>query len=333
MQGARTEDTKPSAAGRVPGATGAPKTKRSVALEDPPPVAPSRTLILGSYLNGRNRAVSVYSHLLTISQPPPQTRPSTAKPPKRGIITEFSRSSRKRLWYLLSSIDYRRFARPVWTTLTYHHGWSSDPSAIQRHVNTFLTDLRRQYPTITYIRRVEYQRRGAPHHHLLMMLPAGDDRLSSPAAHAWIAETWHRIADPSSIDHRAHGTHTVNVESWRHLATYISKYLGKVADGEKNVRLNRCWAASRDIPTSSWLIAHFDPRTTATLKRFFRRWWHAGHRRSKAPRWLSSGVGTIRLIFPAAEMLRYLTAVGLLPDSAEVDCDAPVWLAPGGAGP
>jgi hypothetical protein len=69
--------------------------------------------------------------------------------------------------------------------------------------------------------RLEFQRRGAPHFHLIAFLKHSD------ALVTWLHETWTEMLHPGDADHLKHGTHVRKADSWRHLRAYAAKYMAK----------------------------------------------------------------------------------------------------------
>jgi hypothetical protein len=82
----------------------------------------------------------------------------------RGIVTEFSANSRRRMLRKLARIAPKRV---VFITLTYPERYP-DPATSKNHLRAFFERIRRRFPKASGIWRLEFQERGAPHFHLLM---------------------------------------------------------------------------------------------------------------------------------------------------------------------
>jgi hypothetical protein len=150
--------------------------------------------------------------------------------------------------WLFSRLQWSRIARADFVTLTWHYAYLREKRTPQQVLNVFLTNLRKAYPNTHYIWRLEPQQRGAPHFHLMLMHAyGGHDPGATEMAH-WCAETWHRIADPSSEAHAEHGVKTREIDSYRAARAYVSKYCAEV---DKNLGApipGRQWGTSRDLP-------------------------------------------------------------------------------------
>ena len=137
---------------------------------------------------------------------------------KRGRVTAFSPKSRLRLMRFLARIRIKN-VRATFMTLTFR-GYPSNAEA-KRCLHAFLQIIRRDFPQASAVWRMEYQRRGSAHFHLLCFdLPYWD----------WkeILEAWKRITGQvvARVDVRL-------VRSRRGVASYVSKYIAKVAKGSK----------------------------------------------------------------------------------------------------
>lgn len=168
---------------------------------------------------------------------------------KRGIVSGFSSASRRRLWSLLMRLD--RSYLPLFVTLTFHNHWPDDVPTLKRMLDTLFKRLRRRYPQASAIWKLEYQRRGAPHFHLLLWgFPHGD---KDWIAGAWVEIVRHYTGEDSEYIHLWHlgrlgngNQHCVQpVKSWRGVRAYAAKYLTKVevvanAEGEI-IHTGRMW--------------------------------------------------------------------------------------------
>lgn len=140
-----------------------------------------------------------------------------SKPPVsggiRGRIREFSYKSRLRLMRFMARLTTKN-VRATFITLTFK-GYPTNAEA-KRALHAFLQVLRTKYVSSSAVWRMEYQRRGSIHFHLLVFgLPywPWEDLL----------ETWKRVSrqNVSRVDIR-------EVRSRRGVMSYVSKYIAKV---------------------------------------------------------------------------------------------------------
>ena len=141
----------------------------------------------------------------------------------RGKITAFSRKSRLRLLEFLARTGDSKLPR-VFLTLTYPSNMTDTESG-KRHLQTFLKRIKRRYPQSSAIWRMEFQKRGAVHFHLLFFnLPY------------WKADKI-RIAWGECIGEENPRIEIKTCRSRRESTYYVAKYLAK-CEPEANVSLS-----------------------------------------------------------------------------------------------
>lgn len=158
----------------------------------------------------------------------------------RGRVVGFSRASRKRLLRLLNTIDRERSGTPLFVTLTYPAEWPGDPRRWKRDLQVWLHRLGRQHPCAWSVWRLEPQRRGAPHFHLLVFGV-------SMIAKEWLSLTWFEVVGSGDDLHLRAGTQVQRVQSWKRVIGYAAKYLAKEAEElppEWRAGVGRWWGVS-----------------------------------------------------------------------------------------
>lgn len=145
----------------------------------------------------------------------------------RGSIVEWSRKSRARMTRRIAQLDYAAWdaavaGREGWTwgmvTLTYPGDWAPlvpTGEAGKRQLRAFRDAVRHEWgPAAAWaLWKLEFQRRGAPHFHLLMRIPPLTSR--GEGYEAWLSRTWARIV---RRDAARHGHLMGPAEHARHLA-------------------------------------------------------------------------------------------------------------------
>lgn len=160
----------------------------------------------------------------------------------RGEISSFTPQSKKRLKFKASNSFPELISQ---FGMTYHKT-IPDGRTTKKHLNQFLTELRQTYPYVKYLWILEFQSRGVPHYHLFLSLSHGTKGL-----HKYLAETWHRIAEPKSREHKRFHIHEKNFIPWdMGSGSYLCKYLDKehqkvVPKGFTGV--GRFWGTSRNL--------------------------------------------------------------------------------------
>ena len=145
---------------------------------------------------------------------------SPSIPSLRRPITAFSPSSRRRFVRKLATIDERGLKPPLFVTLTLD-GWANrvQPREAKRWFATLWKRIVRRWPRAWCAWKLEPQRRGAPHFHLLLF---GVEFLDGP--------TWSRIWASIHGGGEAAALCSVHVEQVRSMddvRRYAAKYVAK----------------------------------------------------------------------------------------------------------
>lgn len=173
----------------------------------------------------------------------------------RGAVTGFSRKSRNRLLQKLAML--KRSELPLFVTLTYPGTFPVDPKDWKRHIDTFSKRFCRRFPNAGFIWKLEPQKRGAPHFHLL----AWDSSLTPVEFYAylknWIKTAWYEVVGSGDERHLRAGTGVEIVRSFQGVMYYASKYMSKAVDGEVWGHPGRWWGVvgRTNIPYAEKLVA------------------------------------------------------------------------------
>lgn len=98
----------------------------------------------------------------------------------RGVVRGWSRKSRARMVAALAEVDLAPLLMagddPAMVTLTYPGRWEEvapDGETVKRHLGQFWKRYERAWGPVCAVWKLEFQRRGAPHFHILMAPPGG----------------------------------------------------------------------------------------------------------------------------------------------------------------
>lgn len=239
--------------------------------------------------------IALEGRLLVLRNPSDGSVPPP--PGDRGNITEFSRQSRKRLMQLFAGVAQSAVReRSIFLTLTYHLDWDSEPGVWKSQLRLFIDGLLGLRPEAAVIWRLEFQNRGAPHWHLLVVNVSYLDQ-------EWVSETWGRIAHGTSEYHGQFSTSVVHVASWYQACAYVSKEMGKVSQARANVQVGRYWGCEnrKNLPRE---LSQFslNPDQFARLRQLVL---------SRIPdvalsKWVKRGAGGLWSMIPGEQGLRML---------------------------
>ncbi|MBA7577309.1 hypothetical protein ES708_19158 [subsurface metagenome] len=190
----------------------------------------------------------------------------------RGKITHFSKRARFRLFHLLSKIDDKLEFKPIFCTLTYHYGHENTKDTTKSQLHHFLTRLRQADPRVQLFWRIELQKRGAPHYHLIIFPGTNIYSGKKGSYDTFISLIWHEIADPKSYRHKQYGCKIIKINSYSQACSYMSKYIAKQQDINSEPVEGKHWGCSRNLPIK--MLAHVEmtrKMTIAYIERI-RRW-------------------------------------------------------------
>lgn len=170
-----------------------------------------------------------------------------SEPPPRGDVVEFSYKSRQRLAFIAANTAVR-FRTMI--TLTYPADYSQDGELVKSQFQAFLTFCRRDFGKPNYLWFLEFQKRGAPHFHLVIDWPFPRDRRLASAVRFRVSATWYRIVGSQDPKHLAAGTRVEGLRSAQGGARYAVKYAFKMR--QKMVpkpyqNVGRFWGCSRAV--------------------------------------------------------------------------------------
>lgn len=144
---------------------------------------------------------------------------------KRGRVRGFSKSSRRRMLQRISKV--RNQVAPIFVTLTYPDEFPFDSAEWKRHLHNFFKRLFRWCRMAGAFWKMEPQKRGAPHFHLLIW------GVNQFAFDAWCHKVWYEVVGSGDKKHLRRGAKVERLRSWRGAKSYAAKYLGKMqADSE-----------------------------------------------------------------------------------------------------
>lgn len=187
----------------------------------------------------------------------------------RGAICGFSRSSRRRLIDILMMVPWADVAHQtkhdveahmVLVTLTYPREYPSEADTVKTHLANFRRNVDRARPTrYSALWRLEYQKRGAPHFHILMMF---EDPVRITSLQNWARKIWYRVVGSDDPAHLEHGVDvrpvTVNKHRPGGLMCYLVKYLGKLSS--ETFHTGRIWGEWGELPKVIRVAVTFQTR-------------------------------------------------------------------------
>jgi len=137
-------------------------------------------------------------------------------------------------------------------------------------LDIFLKRLKRYCPKINFLWIIEFQKRGAPHFHILVDHEIGKD---------WLSQNWYEIVNSKDLKHLKAGTTIQAVQKENLVMAYLTDYIKKLEQKtvpEEYLNVGRFWGHTKNILKSSDYI--ITSKKTNNLKkdsRLLRRWYKA----------------------------------------------------------
>ena len=223
---------------------------------------------------------------------------------RAGVVTEWSAKSRARMIERFASLDYTRMqdqdGLPGMVTLTYPGDWRTvapDGVTVKRHVRALqLRWFRESGQKLVGLWKLEFQRRGAPHVHILASVPALDS--TGLRFELWLSRAWTEIVNPPDpteyAKHLAAGTAidfsaaTTSIDP-RRIAIYFLKHGTKTVDDKEYQHVvPEAWRSPGAGPGRFWgvwgletasVVLRLDYDDYVAAKRVLRRLAIAGARK------------------------------------------------------
>lgn len=156
--------------------------------------------------------------------------PPCAPGASRGIVKGLSVPSGLRLQNAIASVNPAHGA-PLFVTLTYPANYPGSWQTWKLHLDNFRRSLY-DIPDfmVGAVWRLEAQRRGAPHYHVLLWHNYGDGKKVIRDFRKWCSECWYRVVGSGDVRHLKAGTQVKVIDSGEMLngvMRYLGKYLGK----------------------------------------------------------------------------------------------------------
>jgi hypothetical protein len=207
----------------------------------------------------------------------PATGELPADFPSRRQVVQWSAKSRARMVRTFASLDYQPLVDApgdlAMVTLTYPDRWQeatadldgvSRGRVVKRHLEALKMRWRRTFgSSVVGLWKLEFQRRGAPHFHVLLSVPA-----TTPAGvlfQTWLAQTWVDVVSPADPDERARMlTHhlvdddvvsfgaVAGYSDHKRVAVYFLKHSAKGVDKEYQHVVPVEWHGHGDGPGRFW---------------------------------------------------------------------------------
>lgn len=196
---------------------------------------------------GQNFVVRCFSNCIVFA--PAGKILTNLEPPERqeNDITGFSAQSRKRLFEIFAKLDYESYGVPVFVSATYHYDAPTERAHLKNKIQSYFRILKRILPPFHYITKLEYQQRGVPHFHFILLPLDKNTRFDTDEIMNRLRKHWLSLKDCKCKHCQTYAVKTVGVKDYKHAVIYISKEIAKVTQNYQEHDLGRIWSTSQGL--------------------------------------------------------------------------------------
>jgi hypothetical protein len=197
--------------------------------------------------SGQDFQTTVFQNAIVFA--PDFKNPISTIPPAREVddIKTFSAKSRKRLFEIFAKLDYKSYGVPVFVSATYHYDAPDTRLKIKTKIKHYFRTLKRILPKFHYITKLEYQKRGVPHFHFILLPLDKNVRFDNSEIMDRLKKHWLALKDCKCNHCKSYSVKTVAVKNYNHAVIYISKEIAKVTQNYQEHDLGRIWSTSRQL--------------------------------------------------------------------------------------
>lgn len=186
----------------------------------------------------RVKKMTIYNNDVCLSYTAPKGQ--AEKTYKRGAVDELSAKSIKKLAFYAQNTSIEMV---TFITLTYPAEYPSNGKEVKKHLNRFLSWVRALHKGVEYLWFMEFQRRGAPHFHVILDADMTGEKRE-------ISQRWYDAVGSEDKKHLQAGTNTQRVRERNGAARYVAKYASKQYQKKRPEGYRDCgrfWGCSRGV--------------------------------------------------------------------------------------
>jgi len=175
--------------------------------------------------------------------------PPNNSPPEREEfdIKTFSKKSRKHLFEIFNKLNYSKYGIPLFLSATWHNDAPDTMREIKSTLKKFRQMLDRKFNSFHYIWKLEYQKRGAPHFHILLFPLNPDDIFYSEENEKFIKDKWLQLKSCKCKHCKEYGMNVISCYTRKMSVAYISKEIAKVEERYEEHDLGRIFGTSQKL--------------------------------------------------------------------------------------
>lgn len=205
-------------------------------------------------------SVIVYNNLIKIkSGYCNPSNPGNCKNIERKIKT-FSLNSRRNLSKHLCRIRFDQYRERFFATLTFHDNYPNKRIVMKNLIDVYQKRLKRLFPELAFVWKLEFQKRGAPHLHYLLLFPQRLSYKDRSNLASSIRDNWNELVSKKYKTYECLQVDIRQVGNNEKTASYIMKYVEKLDEEINDLSLGRFWALSANLNENPLLVINCDEK-------------------------------------------------------------------------
>jgi hypothetical protein len=151
-----------------------------------------------------------------------------------------------------------------------HKQYPEDPEVCKNHLKALRRRLQRKFGDFAGFWRIDIQKRGAWHFHLLLFVGPSFGPIDK--LRCFISSSWYEVTGKVSEGHLRAGTRVVAVKRWKQATSYAERYMAKseeFPEGSETGRIWRVW--NKELLPVRWETAKVSLRDAFRIRRIYRK--------------------------------------------------------------
>jgi hypothetical protein len=237
----------------------------------------------------------------------------------------------------LARVDQKQCGRAVFGAMTYPLEFPYSDEVFKSHLDSFGKRFLRAYPDAGFFWKLEFQKRGAPHFHIIAFRVAANPN-ELRVFQQWLARSWFDVVASGDRKHLAAGTSAELLRSQFAMMRYCGGYVSKDDQTLVGRTVGRYWGivGRRNIPFGPAQETLLSRSQANLVRRTMRRSMMAANRTrrikhldlDKSPEhYLSGRIRLLRKSHPQLAMFKRCPRKMRLKNNQTINlfCDADAW--------
>ena len=200
--------------------------------------------------------ISIFSNRISWNNPK-STFPAHTPPTRKAKdIKTFSENSRRRLIQLLARVNLKYYSEVYFVSTTFDKVYPENSEELKYFLDRYLKSLKKNYPDLAYIWKLEIQKRGVPHFHFFFFIPNYTNKYKIGIVKKIIKSKWNMMLKDRNQWTKKYSVNFQTVKEKKKVFSYVAKYTSKIDSPLDKLYPGRKYGYSRNLnlePEQSFL--------------------------------------------------------------------------------